>query len=98
MDSRDVITDVVATPDGERFGSVSWYKTVSVSDLTTQKRRTVRQGHINRMYCLRISGDGKNAMTGSGGGTAHIWDLDSCDGPAYEEPPYGECKYSWCGS
>ena len=37
MDSRDVVTDVVATPEGEGFASVSWYKTVYVPDLTTRK-------------------------------------------------------------
>ena len=44
MDSRDVVPDVVATPDGERFAAVSWYKTVYVPDLTTRKQRDVLHG------------------------------------------------------
>ena len=85
MDSRDVVPDVFATPDRERFASVSWYKTVYVSDLTTRKQRDVLYGYINRVYCLRISSDGKKAITGSEDDTVHTWHLDSGDGRAETE-------------
>ncbi len=68
--------DLAFTPDGSRLVSGDHDNIVRVRDVGTGEVLTEMRGHSSPIRQVRVSRDGKYALTASDDGEARLWDLD----------------------
>ena len=68
------MTDMAASPDGQRIATCSDDGTARVWDASNGKQLVVFKGHSQPVYSVRFSPDGRRIVSGGRDHTARVWD------------------------
>ena len=75
-DHADTILSVAFTPDGRRFATASYDKTVRLWDAATGELLLTLRSHTGQVEAVAFSPDGRQVLTGSRDDTARLWKFD----------------------
>ncbi|NEQ77237.1 MAG: WD40 repeat domain-containing protein [Okeania sp. SIO2C9] len=73
------IVDLALTPDGTRFISASWDKTLKVWETKSSKEILTFTGHNDSIYAVITTPDSKKLISASKDKTLKVWNLDSVE-------------------
>ncbi|KAF8518385.1 WD40-repeat-containing domain protein [Hysterangium stoloniferum] len=71
------IRDVCFSPDGKYLVTCGEDKKIRIWDIAKECIRSILDGHQREIYTLDVSKDGRLLVSGSGDGTAKIWNLET---------------------
>jgi eukaryotic-like serine/threonine-protein kinase len=69
----DFLEWVAFAPDGRRFATGSWDRTVKLWDAATRREQAALKGHLDVIFDGRFSPDGRTLATASWDGTVKLW-------------------------